>query len=506
MMIAKKAVAAKAGELNGYVDQLSDLIVKAIDEHMPLHEVEEQTFRVLLKLGRETLQLLFDLLGPGDVGENCTLPNGRTVKRLDEQHSRPYQSIFGEFELERFVYGCGKGRKIELIPLDARLALPENKFSYLLQDWDQSLATEEPFAKVSGVIKKILGLQQHVDSLERMNRDMSETVSDFHMTQTAPPPAEEAEILVQTADGKGVPIRRPADAPAIHEHRSKSGPKPDRKKMAILGSVYSIDPHVRTPEEVVESLFRQPGETRPKSDRPHPQHKRVRAVLNHETAEGDPIRASAAVFGWMADEVTARNPQGEKPVVCVMDGQESLWEERDVFQDDQTTIDVLDLLHVTPRVWQAAHLFYPVGSDAAEQFVRQRVLRILRGEVGSVIRGLRCMGTAHRLQGAKENNLAKICNYLEKNQHRMRYDEYLARGYPIASGVIEGACRHVVKDRLERTGMTWTVDGAQAMLQLRCIHLSDEWDNFTTFRFEKETKRLYPYRESMNEKTWALAT
>ena len=428
------------------------------------------------------------------------------MRRLDELHSRPYQSIFGEFQLERCVYGRGEGRKIELIPLDARLALPESKFSYLLQDWDQSLTMEEPFAKVSDVIEKILGLRQHVDSLERMNRDMSETVSDFHLTQTIPPPAEEAEILVQTADGKGVPIRRPADAPVIHEHQSKSGPKPDRKKMAILGAVYSIDPHVRTPEAVVESLFRQPGETRPKSDRPRPQHKRVRAVLNHETAEGDPIRASAAVFGWMADEVAARNPQDEKPVVCIMDGQESLWEERDVFQDDRNTIDVLDLLHVTPRVWQAAHLFHPVGSAAAEQFVRQRVLRILRGEASSVIRGLRCMGTTHRFQGTKQKNLAKICNYLEKNQHRMRYDEYLACGYPIASGVIEGACRHVVKDRLERTGMTWTVDGAQAMLQLRCIHLSDEWHNFTTFRVEKETKRLYPYRESLTEKTWALAT
>ena len=80
---SKETVAAKAGELNGYVDQLSNLLVKAIDEHMPLHEVEEQTFRVLLKLGRETLQLLFDLLGPGDVGESYTLPNGRTVERLE---------------------------------------------------------------------------------------------------------------------------------------------------------------------------------------------------------------------------------------------------------------------------------------------------------------------------------------------------------------------------------------------------------------------------------------
>ena len=170
------------------------------------------------------------------------------------------------------------------------------------------------------------------------------------------------------------------------------------------------------------------------------------------------------------------------------------------------TIDVLDLLHVTPRLWQAAHLFHAVNSRDAEQFVRLRVLRILRGEVSSVIRGLRCLATNRKLEKTKRKNLETICKYLEKNQHRMRYDEYLARGFPIASGVIEGACRHVVKDRLERTGMTWTISGAQAMLDLRCVHLSDTWDDFTEFRVQRETKRLYPYRETLTENHFSLVT
>lgn len=504
-MIAKEALSAKTEELNSYVDRLSTLVSQAVQEHTPVHEVEEQTLRVVLELGRATLQMLFDVLGPGDVGESVQLPDGRTIRRLDEMHARPYLSVFGEFQLERYVYARSEKRKIEFVPLDTRLALPESKFSYLLQDWDQSLAVEEPFAKVSDVIQKILGLEQHVDSLERMNRDMSDTVSDFHMQQTTPPAEEEGQILVQTADGKGVPIRHSADAPVIDEHRKKSGPKPDRKKMAVLGSVYSIDAYVRTPEEVLKSLFRKPGEPRPKSQRPRPQHKRVRAELNHTTIDGDPIRATAAVFGWLADEVADRNPENDKPVVCIMDGQESLWSARDVFQCDVEMVDVLDLLHATPRLWEAAHLFHSVGSQAAVDFVRQRVLRMLRGEVSSVIRGLRCLATTRKLRGKKLTNLETICTYFAKNKDRMRYHEYLARGFPIASGVIEGACRHVVKDRLERTGMTWTIAGAQAMLELRCIHISNVWSEFTEFRVEREIKRLYPNRETLVECTWALA-
>jgi len=506
MIMTKEIVAAKSTELKAYVDRLIELLTQAVQEPTPLHEFEEKTLRVLLEMGRAQLQILFDLLGPGDVGETVELPEGGTTGRLDDLHQRPYLSIFGEFQLSRYVYGRGEGRKIDAVPLDARLALPESKFSYLLQDWDQSLAMEEPFAQVEGVLDKILGLSQHVDSLERMNRQMSQSVNAFHAQQSTPPPDEEGAILVQTADGKGVPIRRGADAPPIESHQSKSGPKAGAKKMAVLGSVYSVDPHVRTPQEVVESLFRRPGERGEKTPRPRPQHKRVRASLDHLDANGDAVHGASKIFAWIADEVAARNGQGHQPLVSIMDGQESLWNQSDLFQEDVERTCVLDLLHVTPRLWKAAHLFHSAGSHAAEQFVRQRVLRMLRGEVCSVIRGLRGLATRRKLSARRRKKLETICNYFAKNQERMRYDEYLSRGYPIASGVIEGACRHVVKDRLERTGMTWTVTGAQAMLELRCIHLSEAWDEFTKFRVERETQRLYPYRSSLPEISCNLAT
>jgi hypothetical protein len=506
MIISKEAIVAKSTELQSHVDQLMELVGTTIEDRTPLHQVEEKALRVLLDMGRTTLQILFDLLGTGDVGETVERPEGGTLRRFKETHSRGYTSIFGEFQLERCVYGEREGRKIECVPLDARLVLPESKFSYLLQDWDQSIAMEEPFEKVGNVIQKILELDQHVDSLERMNRQMSESVEAFHMQQTAPSPKTEGPILVQTADGKGVPIRRPADLPAIETHQSKSGPKPGAKKMATLASVYTIEPNVRTPEEIVKSLFRQPGEPRVKSTRPRPQHKRVRASLDHVDADGDQINGAATVFGWMADEVTARNPRGEKPIVSIMDGQDSLWNLRDLFQSDVSMVDILDILHVTPRLWEAAHLFHTAGTSKAEKFVRDRVLRILRGEVSSVTAGFSRLATTHKLSGKRLEKIQTIINYFKNNKDRMRYHEYLAAGYPIASGVIEGACRHVVKDRLERTGMTWTLAGAQAMLALRCIHLSDYWDDFTKFRVQCETERLYPYRDTLNETPWALAT
>jgi hypothetical protein len=504
-MIAQNPSLAKLENLVGAAEELSAWVHQAAQQGTPAHEVEREIFRRVLAIGRMALGQFFTSQGTGDLGETVTLPEGRTLRRLPATHTREYVSIFGPFPLERTVYGTREGQKIELVPLDARLALPESKFSYVLQDWDQRIATEQPYGQVAQFLEAILGLRQHVDNLERMSRHLADDAEAFAWSYAAPPPEEEGELVVESADGKGVPIRRPADAPPIQDHQHQRGPKPDRKRMATVGAVYSVDRFVRTPEEVVEALFHDPQAPAPARPRPRPQHKRVYAQLTCENAEGETIDGPAAVFGWLDQEVRQRRSAARPTVVSLMDGQESLWETKAAFQDDLPTVDILDLLHVTPRLWQAAHLFHRAGSPAAEAFVRERVQQILEGRVLAVVRGLRSLATRRRLSPSRRKTLETICGYFEKNHARMRYDEYLKQGYPIASGVIEGACRHVVKDRLERTGMSWTKTGAQALLHLRAIAVSDHWQDFIAFRIEHETERLYPQRQTLNETHWATA-
>jgi hypothetical protein len=131
------------------------------------------------------------------------------------------------------------------------------------------------------------------------------------------------------------------------------------------------------------------------------------------------------------------------------------------------------------------------------------VLRILKGKAGSVAATLRWMGDYRKLPASKKEQLRKICDFFEKNRERMRYDEYLQAGYPIATGVIEGACRHLVKDRLERAGMRWLLKGAQSVLHLRSVHLSGLWDEFTAYRIKREAERLYS--ASPTPESYALA-
>ena len=139
-----------------------------------------------------------------------------------------------------------------------------------------------------------------------------------------------------------------------------------------------------------------------------------------------------------------------------------------------------------------AHCFHKEGSDEAKQFVEERLRDLLEGRVGYVIGGLRQRLTKREAAAASKRKVVKSAiEYLENNREHMKYDEYLAAGYPIGSGVAEGACRHLVKDRMEQTGMRWTVEGAQAMLHVRALYLNDQWEEFLEFRVEQEQARLY---------------
>lgn len=503
-MIAPHTAPDQPPALDPPVQELAAYVHQAATAATPAHDVERGIWTRILAVGRQALELFFRLHGTGDIGETVALPDGSTVRRLPDTHARAYRSVFGDFTLRRTCYGTRAGQKVAFVPLDARLQLPAGDYSYLLQQWDQALGCESAFARVGVTLFDVLGLKQSTDSLERMNRQMADAVHAFRLARPAPAPADEGPVMVAQADGKGVVMRRPADEPKIRGHRTK-GQKANQKRMAVVGTIYSVGRVARTPADVVASLFRDPAAERPvAAARSRPVGKHVWASLTYER-DGIAVPGTDLVFAWLAGELGRRNPGSRREVVYLMDGQEALWDARRAYLPGTNAVEILDLLHVTPRLWAAAHLFHREGSADAVAFVRDRLDRVLTGQVVRVVRGLRQMGTKRRLGGAKRKRLATICGYLVKNAPRMRYDEYLAKGYPIASGVIEGACRHYVKDRLERAGMHWTRDGAQAMLDVRSEFLNGDWEAFQQFRIERETNRLYPHRTLLDQVTWALA-
>src|SRR5947209_16746226 len=235
MSIAQPLTVLKAELLQTLVPQVLDLLTTALRDGTAVHQVEDQLWDLALQLGRRSLAALFAACGTGDLGETLTLPDGHEVQRLEQLHPRRYVSIFGVFRLERTAYGSREGQALEFVPLDNRLQLPEGVFSYVLQDWDQALAVEQAFSQVNQTIERMLKLKQSVDSLEGMNRQMAQDVGVFRDLQGSPPAAEEGQIVVVTADCKGIVIRGQG-TPTVCGGERATGQRANQKRMATVGA------------------------------------------------------------------------------------------------------------------------------------------------------------------------------------------------------------------------------------------------------------------------------
>jgi len=489
--------------LTSLVDDLKANVQKAAEVGDAFDYVERSVLASVLQIGHQALQLFISLQGDGDLGEHIQTENGQTARRSQEKSSTTLRSIFGQHTFDQFVYAPGKNKAICLRPISARMSLPMHRWSFLLQELSQMLDVDQAYDQAMKNLGRFLGSRFSVDTAEQINGRMGVSAGEFLADLPLPEEGSEAELLVATADCKGVPlVNSDREKVAAFDTAKKN---PGNRRMATVTSVYSVDPHVRTAEDITAALFRDELDPdSPKTPRPRPVNKNTTAHFPEvaDDGAGGEVAISGIHVGmaWIMHQVALRRRCGQVLIV-LMDGQESLWQTMKLlFNFCSRTVPVLDILHVLVYVWKAASLFESEDSRR-RAFTRARLLRILRGEVSGVIRGLRALGTRRGLSGEKRKSLRRICSYLEKNSDRMRYDEYLRLGYPIASGVIEGACRHLVKDRMERSGMRWTLEGARSMLNVRAAFQSDHWQAFMDWHMANEIKNTHPNRALLRNYT-----
>ena len=448
-----------------------------------IDQVERELFSQLLLLGRTMLEGFVVAQGDGDVGPTME-QQGRALRRSEELHARRYLSIFGELTISRWVYAEREGQKIEAAPVDARLSLPADEFSYVLEDWQQRLCVKESFHEGVTSLRTLLGVAPSQRAAEQMNQRIAQSAERFHFHRGTPPPKEEGELLVATADGKGVPMRRPLLERVRSGPRRGKGEKANKKQMAYVGAVYSIDRYRRTADDVLDEVRRRER----RQDRPAPRHKRVWAEMTC-VREGESCSGRVQLFAELAVACHERDPQQRKTLVCLLDGEAALWTMQAQWLG--RSVGILDIFHVLERLWLVAHCLHPEKSRAAEAYVTHHLQMLLAGQVGYVIGNFKRLINEERVCGAQRKTVQAVITYYEHNRQHMHYDEYLAAGYPIGSGVAEGACRHLVKDRLEQTGMRWTVNGAQAMLHTRATYLNGQWDDLVEYHIQTEQTALH---------------
>lgn len=483
MRIAGTQDLDKADSLARLAEGIGELVERAGSENMPLREFERDIFDRLLKMGHAAMEQFVSLLEDGDLGETVADEEGRTLYRSEKPAERPLRTIFGTHQFHAYVYRQGVHPHTSIVrrPVDEQMGIEPQRWSPLLQEFTMLLGIEQAFDPAADTFELIFRQRLSVDTLERVSRRMGERAGEFLDNLEPPPADEEGMLLVQTADGKGVPIVRD-DAQRVKSFEEKPQ-RPGNRRMATLAGVYSVDRYVRTPEQIVEALFRENSEPQPpeRKPRPKPCHKHLVARFPQvfdDIDETEPVSGALLALIWASREVEQRR-RPDQMLLRLMDGQHSLWNTAETCCEvpEEYVVDILDIVHVSSYLWRAAKAFHS-HREHQEAFARERLLRVLQGDAKGVITGLRRMAALRRLPEKQRKEIDTVCGYFDAHLNRMKYDEYLAAGYPIATGVIEGACRHLVKDRMERSGMQWTLAGAQAMLNLRALRESSYWDEF----------------------------
>jgi hypothetical protein len=439
------------------------------------------------ELMRKLLQAHMDLRGPGEAAGPVRDASGDAHSRA-QLHERELETIFGTVTVTRTGYGA-EG-KSSLHPLDGGLNLPVEKYSHEVRRRVGIEAAKNAFDEGVETLETYTGAHVPKRQFEELVARAAQDFEDFYEQRQACSRAasDTGGILVLTVDGKGV-VMVPEDLRAATRRaaakRDKSftarlaqGRRLHAKRMASVAAVYTIQPFVRTPEDILGPADNVPEQ----AARPRPEHKRVWASLQRTPEE---------VITAMFDEAEHRDPRHKKTWVALVDGNLT---QLDILQKvaGQRNIALrilVDFIHVAQYVWQAASAFSPADREKQDAWVLPRLVEILRGKATYVAGGMRRSATLQSMAKAERKPVDECANYLLHYAPYLRYDKALATGLPIATGVVEGACRHLVNDRMNVTGARWSLHGGEAVLRLRALRSSGDFDDYWQFHEIREYER-----------------
>ncbi len=469
-------------------DQLVTQLSSDDSENREHGDIEKHIHREGQELLRRLLQGWLDQKAANEVQKN-SVKNvaGNGLNHVRTGTTRLLTSQFGRVTVTRKGYGQ-RGHS-SVFPLDAELNLPTDQYSDGIRKRLCKEALRGSFDNAIEAIKDTTGGSVPKRQSLTVVRDVAQDFESFYAKKRFIEPEETSDLLILTFDGKGIVMRpdslRECTKQAAQKEnklnsRLSPGEKKDRKRMAQVAAVYTVQAHIRTGESIMKGSeednvlpFRTPV-----------RHKRVWASVERE---------SEKVIEEAFLEAQQRDPKQEREWVVLIDGlPHQIRLIKKVMKRLKVNVTiVMDFIHVLEYLWKAAWCFFEKGDDAVEQWIAEKAVNILNGECSQVAKGIRISAT--KLGISDRENIDKCADYLLNNKERLRYGDALKQGFPIASGVIEGACRHLINDRLDITGARWSLEGAESILKLRSLKSSGDFESYWEYHKTESKKRNYKF-------------
>ncbi len=413
---------------------------------------------------------------------------GAAYGAVERGHERPLTTVVGTVTVGRLAYRH-RGEE-NLYPADAISNLPEELYSHGLRELAAIEASRGSFEEAKEAVGRATGMVVGHRQVEDLAKASAVDFEAFYEKEPRPE-AEDGEVVVISADGKGVAMRpeglRPATAEAAKKAEQKlktrlsPGEKANRKRMAEVAAVYTVKPVARTAAEVMASHDEGPKKA------PEAEDKWLTASVAGEAAE---------VIAKAFSEADRRDPGHARPWVALVDGNNHQIDriKAEAKKRRVKVTIVVDLVHVLGYLWDAAWCFFAQGDRAAEEWVAEKVLAVLQGKAGLVAGAIKRKATNLGLEPKDRKNADTCARYLHAKARYLDYPKALANGWPVATGVIEGAVRYLVKDRMSLTGARWSTEGAEAVLKLRALRKNRDWDRYFSFHLAQERKRVHESR------------
>jgi len=463
------AAALSHAELEERLDRDGrELLRRLLDDHLALRARHEQRLEQVV----------------GD--------EGVTRGRVETGHLRALETVFGTVSVERLAYRApGVGN---LHPADAALNLPIERHSHGLRKLAALESARGSFQDAGDAIDRHTGQRLGKRQVEELAELASVDFEGFYETRR-PVRSKTDELLVLSADGKGIVMRPDALRTGTARRAARAGPQPKtrlsredrrhRKRMAEIGAVYDAAPAPRTPADILPS-------TQPEGYEPAPG-----PVAKHKWVCASVVTDASAVIARAFDEAERRDPKHRRTWVVLVDGASHQIQriKSEAHKRGVKVTIICDFVHVLGYLWNAAGCLHPDGDPAAvEQWVHHQATRVLEGHPRKVAGAIRRQATNAGLDPARRKPADDAAAYLTNLAPYLNYPTALHKGWPIATGIVEGACRHLVKDRLDITGARWGLAGAEAILKLRAIKANGDFDAYWQYHLNQERHHVHEAR------------
>ncbi len=463
-------------EIRSVVEDLFDhvaLLAKASGEtlgagHLASSGVDADTterdvFRRVLDIGKKFMDLYLRHLEEETAFPRQVSWAGKDYECKIERDLN-YRTVFGTHEVWRQLF---YGEAMRVVPTAQAGNLPERRDSYFLQELLSRFCLDGTYQIGTDHIADYFNASFSTGSVDDVIVEQARHSESFHESSPVVDPASEGEFIFLQCDGKGINLK------------GRTG-----KKESLVGCIGSVDAHVRDPARLAKGLIYPSLLEDCKPQEAPPRMKNAQYFGSLEMSKEE-------FFNYIEPFVRKRAESSSNPLVVLMDGCHKLWDLAE--ERFEGAVRILDVIHVSEYLWDAAKALRKSPKDDVRITVTAWLTVILKGDVGKVIGYLKQRLTkSKRLAKAKRVEVQKAITYFENHRHLMRYDEYLEKGYPIATGVIESACKHIVQNRMEKAGAKWTEKGAEAMIKMRCIRANGDWAAYQHHRKQQEKERLYP--------------